>query len=73
MRGAWVAQSIKRPTLDFSSGHDLTIRELEPHIQLCADSTEPAWDSLLSAPPLLALCLSLSLSEINKHEKIKNI
>ena len=23
--GAWVAQSVKRPTLDFGSGHDLTV------------------------------------------------
>ena len=29
-RGAWVAQSVKRPTLDFSSGHDLTVRGFEP-------------------------------------------
>ena len=25
-RGAWVAQSVKHLTLDFSSGHDLTVR-----------------------------------------------
>ena len=25
-RGAWVAQSFKPQTLDFSSGHDLTLR-----------------------------------------------
>ena len=25
--GAWVAQSVKHPTLDFGSGHDLTVRE----------------------------------------------
>ena len=29
-RGAWVAQSVKHPTLDLSSGHDLTVRGLEP-------------------------------------------
>ena len=59
-RGAWVAQSAKRPTLDFCSGQDLTVREFEPHIGLCADSAEPAWDSLspsLSAPPLLVRAL----------------
>ena len=28
-RGAWVAQSVKHPTLDFSSGHDLMVREFE--------------------------------------------
>ena len=26
-RDAWVAQSVKSPTLDFSSGHDLTVKE----------------------------------------------
>ena len=33
--GAWVAQSIKLQTLDFSSGHDLTVCEFEPHVGLC--------------------------------------
>uniref|UniRef100_A0ABI7Y6B1 V-type proton ATPase subunit C n=1 Tax=Felis catus TaxID=9685 RepID=A0ABI7Y6B1_FELCA len=28
------------------SGHHLTVREVEPHLELCADSVEPAWDSL---------------------------
>ena len=53
-RGAWVAQSVKCPALDFRSGHDPTVRGFKPHIRLCADSVEPAWDSLspsLSAPP----------------------
>ena len=51
-----MAQSVKRPT---SSGHDLTVREFEPHVGPCADSSEPASDSvspLLSAfPPAHAL------------------
>ena len=62
--GAWVARSVKCPTLDFGSGHDLIVRGFEPHIGLCAVSAEPAWNSIsppLSAPPLL-LCLSLALS-----------
>ena len=40
--------------LDFGSGHDLTVRELEPRVRLYTDSVEPAWDSFspsLSAPP----------------------
>ena len=38
--------------LDFGSGHDLSFHEFEPHIRLCADSVEPAWDApSLSAPP----------------------
>ena len=60
-----MAQSVKRLTLDLGSGHDLMIREFEPHFRLHADSAEPSWDSLslpLSAPPLLILSLSLSLS-----------
>ena len=54
--GSWVAQSVKRQTLDFSSGHDLMVCEFEPCIRLCADSMEPAWDSLsLPLPCLLSL------------------
>ena len=41
-RSAWVAQSVKHPTLDFGSGHDLTVRESKPCVGLCADGTEPA-------------------------------
>ena len=48
--GPWAAQSIKRPTLDFGSGHNLTFYEFEPHIGLHADSAEPDWDSF--SPPL---------------------
>ena len=61
-----MAQLIKRLTLNFSSGHDLTIREFEPHKGLSAVSWEPALDPLsssLSAPPPLTLALSLSLSQ----------
>ena len=44
--GAWVAQLVKRLTLCFGSGHDLVVPETEPHIGLCANGVEPAWDSL---------------------------
>ena len=44
--GAWVAQLAEWPTLDFSSGHDLTVHETKPHIGLDTDSTELTWDSL---------------------------
>ena len=56
-RGAWVVPSVKRPTLDFGSGHDLMVCGIKPRIELCTDSTEPAWDSLspsLCAPPMLS-------------------
>ena len=52
VRDACVAQSVKRTTLDFSSGHDLTVCEFKPHIGFCADGSESAWDFLSS------LCLS---------------
>ena len=46
--GRLVAQSIERPTLDFGSDRDLTVRETETPGQ----SAEPAWNPLpLSAPP----------------------
>ena len=57
-RDVWVAQPVKHPTLGFGSGHDLTVHEFEPHTGLCAESTEPAWDSLSPSPsasPLLAV------------------
>ena len=57
---AWVAQSVKHLTLDFSSGHDLMVYEFEPHVGLHFESVEPAWNSLspsLSASPLLSLSL----------------
>ena len=62
-----MAQLVKCPTLDFASGHDLTVPEIEPRVGLSSDSAEPAWDFVsppLSAPSLLALSLSLlSLSQ----------
>ena len=71
-RGTWVAQSVKCPTSaqamisrfvgsSPTSGSVLTAQSLEP----ASDSVSP----LPSAPPLLMLCvhLSLSLSKINKY------
>ena len=62
-----MAQLVEHPTLDFGSGHDLTVHGFKP----CAVSAEPAWDSL---PPSLSDLLSLSLPpslKINKHFKKK--
>ena len=62
----WVTQSFECLALAFSSGHDLTIRDMEPRIGLCTDSMGPAWDSLsppLSAPSPLTDMLSLFLSK----------
>ena len=62
--GAWVAQPVKRPTLGFHSCDDLTVRGFEARVGLCADSSEPTWDSLsLSLCPSFPLSLSLSLSK----------
>ena len=63
-----MAQSVTCLTLDFGSGHDLTVHGFETPVGLCTDNVESAWDSLSSSLPLphsLALSLSLSLT-INK-------
>ena len=45
-----MAQSVKGLTLDFGSGLDLMVHGIEPHIRLCADSEEFAWeDDFLSS------------------------
>ena len=66
---------LKLLTLDFGSGQDLTVHEIEPYVALCTDSTEPIWDSLspsLSTPLPLMCTLFLKINRyINKHLKIK--
>ena len=62
-----MAQSVKRLT---GSGHDLTVHEFEPCVELCADCSQPASDSVSPSPsarPPLMLSLSLSLSKIYEH------
>ena len=62
-RGAWVAQSGKRLT----SGHDLAVREFEPRVRFCADSSERGacfgFCVSLSPPRPSAHILSPSLSQ----------
>ena len=41
-RGAWVPQLVKCLTLDFGSGHDLTVCETEPHMSDFVLVIEPA-------------------------------
>ena len=73
-RGAWVPQYVKRLTLDFGLGHDVTVHEMEFQVGLRAASTEPAWDCLVSLslsrpppPPHRSCSSSPSLSlKINK-------
>ena len=63
-QGAWVAQMVKCPTLDFGSGHDLTLHEIEPWVWLCTNSTEPAWVFLsLSFCPYPTCSLSLKINK----------
>ena len=57
--GARVAQLVEH--LTSASGYVLTIYEIKPHIGLCADSAEPAWDSLSPSLSTTSLLLSLSL------------
>ena len=62
-----MAQSVKQPTLDFGSGRDLTFCSVEPHLGLCAVSTEGFFLlGILSLSfyhsPAHALSLSLFLS-----------
>ena len=45
-RGARVAQSTKRPTHGFGSGHDLMVHRFDPRVGLWADNVEPAQNSL---------------------------
>ena len=59
-----MAQSVKRLTLGFGSGHDLTVGEFKLQ---APDSVEPAWGSLspsLSASPLLVLAVSLKMNKL---------
>ena len=70
--GTWVAESVKHPT---SAQVEISwVRGFEPHVGLCADSSEPGacfgFHVSLSLCPLPSRILSLSLSKINKHYKI---
>ena len=67
--GTWVAQRVTRLTLDFGSGHNLTVPDFEPRVRLCTDSVESTWNSVsLSLCPSPAHSLSLSPNkQINKH------
>ena len=55
-RGTWVAQSVKRPTLGFGSGHDLRVHEFSQFV-----SSSPSSGSVLTVLSLLGI-LSLLLS-----------
>lgn len=72
--GHWVAQSVRRPTLDFGSGHDLQGHEIEPHIKLFAGHGACLRFSLPLPLPLPRSCsLSISLSLSQKKKKLKGM
>ena len=52
--GAWVAQSIECPTLDFGSGHDLRVMRSNP---TRSSMPSPAWSLLKILPLTLPLPL----------------
>ena len=59
-----MAQLVECPTLDFGSDCDLMVHGIETQVRLCADSAEPAWDSVsisFSLPLPRSLFFSLSL------------
>ena len=59
-----MVQLVKHLTLDFGSGHSLTVCEFEPRIGLHNGSVEPSWDILcVSLSPLLSAAPQL---EVNK-------
>ena len=58
-----MAQLVKRPSPDFGSDQDLMTGEISPHAGLCADSVEPAGDSLSLSASLLVCVHVLSLSK----------
>ena len=34
LQSTWVAQSVEHPTLDFGSGHDIMVCDIEPHVRI---------------------------------------
>ena len=56
----WLRRSVKHPTLDFGSGHDLRVLESSP-TSVSMLSGESAGDSFPLPLPLFTLILSLSL------------
>ena len=66
--GTWVAPSFKRLTLDFGSGHEVRVHEIEPRVMLSSALTAQSLLGILSLPLSLSLSLpTLSFSlNINK-------
>ena len=71
-----MAQSVKRLTLDFGSGHDLVVHEFKPRIRLLALTAQSLLGILfpslsaplpLSAPPMHTH--SLNMNKLKKKKK----
>ena len=76
--GTQVAQLVKRPTLDFGSGHDLAVCVIEPRVGLCAGNEGSAWYSLFpspSAPPplMLSFWLKIKFKKFKQKKKRKKV
>ena len=58
---------------DLGSGHDLTVRELEPRIGLCADGSEPGacFIQISGLPVSLPLPRLCCVSLKNKYKRLK--
>ena len=67
-RNSCVGQSCKFLTVDFASGHDLTVCDIETHVGLCTDRTEPAWDLLSPSLflPFSHMCVHYPPLKVNK-------
>ena len=71
--GSWVAPSVKPPTLEFSSGHDLGVLRDQPHMRLQVEDQICLRRFFLSlCPPLPLLTCSVSLSLSKNPKKTKN-
>ena len=69
--GAWVAQLVECPTLDFGSGHDLRVMRSNP-MSGCTLGMESAWGSLSSSPSAPPPTLRTSLHSLSVSlKKIK--
>ena len=63
----WLSRLSIRLLISAQVTRDLTVRDTEPRIGLCADIVEPARDSFslpLSAPPLLSQARALKINKI---------
>ena len=65
-----MAQSVKRLTVDVSSGHELTGRGMKPHVGLCA--TARSLLGILFLPlPLSRSCVSSCALSVSKSINIR--